>query len=80
MFRTSQIIKFKPDNHNIPIYNSLKPCILKLGNFTKSTKNSLSEGENNVMKYVDVLVPLLFETWLEVGPNGQKENSKIGNC
>lgn len=39
-------------------------------------KQKVSETDDNIIKYIDVLVPLLNETWLEVGPNSKIENNE----
>lgn len=50
----------------------LKPVALKL-----SEEKEISENDSDVVSYIDVLVPLLFDTWLEVGPASRSDDSNL---
>jgi len=72
-------------NHNelcIPIfpYQWEKPCIIQ-GLFSTGSgvllEQDLFSSPEQMKSYVEVLMPLLFETWVEVGPS-QKQQKEAG--
>ncbi|XP_059478820.1 testis-expressed protein 10 homolog [Neocloeon triangulifer] len=72
-----------PTEYNIPIapYGWEKPCIIP-SIFSTGTgilvEQDLFSNADKMKGYVNVLMPLLFETWVEVGPS-QRQQKEAGN-
>lgn len=61
--------------NQFPLFN---PKCITIGNkyFSSNTSNSQALNEIEIcVKFIETLLPLLFETWLEVCPNLNKDNS-----
>lgn len=56
--------------------NVLQKCPINFLNHQGTLKTE--ENEGNIEKHVQILLPLLHETWLEVLPEDKKIN--IGEC
>lgn len=76
-FREVKYVTFESATDSSAIYNykNFIPVSLNI-----DMKQKVSVTDDNIVKYIDVLVPLLNETWLEVEPNSKIENNETGNC
>lgn len=61
-------------NGYIPIY---KNHYLQQISFSLNDTVSILTKSDDIIEYVDVLVPLLFDTWLEVGPDINSEENNL---
>lgn len=62
----------------IPIftnYNFTKNCPINF--FENTTLERKEDNCDDVNKYIQVLIPFLYETWLEVAPEAEVSQSKI---
>ncbi|KAJ9589053.1 hypothetical protein L9F63_017647, partial [Diploptera punctata] len=66
---------------NIPIHSQYYQQTCQLPSiFGSSIKgDSSSDDGSNLKNYVEVVMPLLIETWLEVGPDSRDSNTGHGN-
>lgn len=70
--------KFNSKKSNYyPLFNSnyISTCHLTCFSSKKSLENEQIDEINKFKEYIDTLMPLLFETWLEVCPNMNSERN-----
>lgn len=65
----TQVFNIKNKN-NFPLFNPIYTSICTVSCFSsKSSQNSLSDEVEKFQSYVNTLMPLMFDIWLEVRPN-----------